>query len=128
MGVKKKQQSQMGYRRLLAKYMQHVNNHSGSIWLDGVSDDALTPRDFSELRSIWQMIEREKALDSQGDYNERARAIYSELELSSTELANQMGWAIEVVEQWLLEPEDLNFRRMSKRDFDHFYRCVEKAR
>ena len=37
-----------------------------------------------------------------------------------------MGWAIEVVEQWLLEPEDLNFRRMSKRDFDHFYRCVEK--
>ena len=72
----------MEHRRLLAKYMQRVNNHSGSIWLDGVSDDALTPRDFSELRSIWQMIEREKALDSQGDYNERARAIYSELGLS----------------------------------------------
>ena len=107
--------------------MQRVNNHSGSIWLDGVSDDALTPRDFSELRSIWQMIEREKALDSQGDYNERARAIYSELGLSSTELANQMGWARGVIEQWFLEPEDPNFRRMSKRDFDHFCRCVDKA-
>ncbi len=38
-----------------------------------------------------------------------------------------MGWTREVIEQWFLEPEDPNFRRMSKRDFDHFCRCVEKA-
>jgi len=117
----------MGYRRLLAKYMRRVNNHSGSIWLDGALDDALTPRDVSELRSIWQTIEREEEFDLRGDYNERARAIYSGHELSSTELADQMGWTSDVIDQWLLEPEDPNFRRMSKRDFDHFCRGVTKA-
>ena len=117
----------MGYRRLLAKYMRRVNNQSGSIWLDEALDEALTPRDVSELRSIWQMIEREEEFNSQGDHNGLAQAIYSGLELSITELANQMGWTREVIEQWFLEPEDPNFRRMSKRDFDHFCRCVEKA-
>lgn len=117
----------MGYRRLLAKYMRRVNNQSGSIWLDETLDEALTPRDVSELRSISQMLEREEEFNSRGDYNELARAIYSGLELSSTELADQMGWTSEVIEQWFLGPEDPNFRRMSKRDFDHFCRCVEKA-
>ena len=54
----------MGYRRLLAKYMRRVNNQSGSIWLDEALDEALTPRDVSELRSIWQMIEREEEFNS----------------------------------------------------------------
>ena len=117
----------MGYRRLLAKYMRRVNNRTGSIWLDKTLDKALTPRDVNELRSIWQMIEREEEFNSQGDHNGLAQAIYSGLELSITELANQMGWTSEAIEQWFLEPEDPNFRGMSKRDFDHFCRCVEKA-
>jgi len=115
----------MGYRRLLAKYMQHVNNRSGSIWLGAAVDDAITERDVSELRSIWQTIEREKEVDRQGDYNERMRTICFDNQLTSTDIAKHLGWPSNVIDQWLQPPDNPTHRRMSKRDFDHFYASVE---
>ncbi len=44
--------------------MRRINNRTGSIWLDKTLDKALTPRDVNELRSIWQMIEREEEFNS----------------------------------------------------------------
>ena len=72
----------MGYRRLLQKYMQHVQQRSGTTWLvetplqdvsdiqdfaDSVDQDGLSARDLGELRSLWTTLERQSSVKAEGD-------------------------------------------------------------
>ena len=129
----------MGYRRLLLKYMQHVQQRSGSNWLiqtplrdvgdpqdfaDKAAQDELSARDLGELRSLWTTLERESAEKAEGDLNARTRSLCAEHNLSSADLALHLGWSQHVIEEWLLPPEDPRHRRMLRRDFEHLMNCV----
>ena len=117
----------MGYRRLIAKYMQHVKTHSGNVWLGDTPSGDLSARDINELRSIWMTTEREIDIGSQGDFNQRALKICQQHSLSSTQLTQLLGWNQQVIEQWLLPVEHTEHRMMTKRDFEHLYNCVSSA-
>lgn len=119
--------------------MQHVQQLSGSNWLietplrdvgdlqefaDKAAQNELSARDLGELRSLWNMLERESAEKVQGDLNERTRFLCNEHGLSSADLAVYLGWSQHVIEEWLLPPEDPRHRRMLRRDFEHLMSCI----
>lgn len=114
----------MGYRRLIAKYMQHVSNRSGSVWLGDAAQGELSPREINELRSIWLTIEREVEIDTQGDFNARTLALCNQHGLAGADVARHLGWRARVVEEWLLPPQHPQHRVMTKRDFEHFYLSI----
>ena len=114
----------MGYRRLIAKYMQHVNTRSRNIWLGDLPHGELSRGDMQELRSIWLTIEREVEIDTEGDFNARTVELCNQHRLSGNDVAQQVGWPKKVVEEWLLTPEHPKHRIMTRRDFEHFYLSI----
>ena len=129
----------MGYRRLLQKYMQHVQQHSGTTWLvetplqdvsdiqdfaDSVDQDGLSARDLGELRSLWTTLEQQSSVKAEGDLNERTRTLCIEHDLTSAELALYLGWNQQIIDEWLLPPQDPSHQRMLRRVFEHLMSCI----
>ena len=114
----------MGYRRLISKYMQHVKDHTGNAWLSDTPKGELTARDISELRAIWMTIERELEADTSSDYNQRAKAMCEEHEIATSDVARHLGWSTHIVKEWFVSTDDPRHRKMTKRDFEHFFTCI----
>ena len=129
----------MGYRRLLRKYMQHLQQRSGTTWLvekllqdvsdmkdfaDSVDQNGLSARDLGELRSLWTTLERQSSLEAEGDLNERTQTLCIKHGLTSAELALYLGWNQHIIDEWLLPPQDPSHQRMLRRDFEHLMSCI----
>ena len=115
----------MGYRKLLARYMSHVNRRSGDSWLRNERSTHLSDRDVNELRAIWAAINRDAETAELGNFNQRAAAIATAFELNNNSLAKMLGWKQAIVSQWFLPESDPNFRKMTRRDFEHFRNSLE---
>ena len=114
----------MGHRRLIAKYMRHVNTRGDNIWLGDSPHGELSRQNTQELRSIWLTIEREVENDTEDDLNARTVEPFNLHGLSGNDVAKHLGRPKKVVEDGLLTTEHSKHRIMTSRDFEHFYLSI----
>jgi hypothetical protein len=131
----------VGYKSLLKRYLSYLEAEHGNTFFQHLVDLSnnsksfhLSKRDALELRQILSELKRSMEdlstlesnpnLETDLDYNDHTKTLCCRHELTPNGLARLLGWPESVVERWLLEPENRNYKAMTKRDFGHLNQCL----